>query len=324
MNVARISIHQIVDARDERTACRVSEAVLHLVPELVLVALRQLIECRVVVLGAFLDAAAGQRVAVISPLARVGNRVARTPTSDRNKEENQVSHGCSFPAVEMTERSSQSSREMFFGNVSRAVRPIDEGNLTTRSSTCQPDLAMEPQVVASDAAASRPLAAVIASAKPALVLLAGRLCGSASDANDLVQDTLERAARQGIPADIRNPRAWLSTIMHNLFIDRCRSAQRQPVHESLDESHGDAVTSIDATEEPTWGRVTIDDVRAALDQLEPTFANVYRMHAFEHRSYEQIASQLKIERVTVGTRLNRARKMLRQVLVKRLGLEEAV
>ncbi|HEY0251843.1 MAG TPA: sigma factor-like helix-turn-helix DNA-binding protein, partial [Kofleriaceae bacterium] len=86
----------------------------------------------------------------------------------------------------------------------------------------------------------------------------------------------------------------------------------------------DVVTPIDATDEPAWGRVTIEDVRAALEHLDPTFATVYRMHAFEHRSYEQIASALKIERITVGTRLNRARKMLRQVLVKRLGLEEAL
>lgn len=222
----------------------------------------------------------------------------------------------------MTKGLLANSHEMFFGNVGRVGRPEEEGTLTTRTSTCQPGFAMQPQVVVD--ASARPLADVITGAKPALALLATRLCATPADANDLLQDTLERAARQGIPADIRNPRAWLSTIMHNMFIDRCRSAQRAPVHEPLDESHGDVVTSIDATEEPVWSQVTIEDVRAALDQLDPTFANVYRMHAFEHRSYEQIATVLKIERVTVGTRLNRARKMLRQVLVKRLGLEEAV
>jgi RNA polymerase sigma-70 factor (ECF subfamily) len=170
---------------------------------------------------------------------------------------------------------------------------------------------------------ARPLADVLVTAKPALAQIAGRLCATQADASDLLQDTLERATRQGIPADVRNPRAWLATIMHNLFIDRCRSAQRQPIHELLDEQHADAVTSIDVTEEPAWGRATLDDVRKALDQIDPTFAKVYRLHAFENHSYEQIAGMLKIERVTVGTRLNRARKMLRQVLVKRLGLEEA-
>ncbi len=69
--------------------------------------------------------------------------------------------------------------------------------------------------------------------------------------------------------------------------------------------------------------MTLDDVRAALGQIEPTFARVYAMHAFEHRSYEQIASELAIERATVGTRLNRARVKLRRILVERFGLEEA-
>ncbi|MEO8552695.1 MAG: RNA polymerase sigma factor, partial [Kofleriaceae bacterium] len=164
---------------------------------------------------------------------------------------------------------------------------------------------------------------VIGAAKPALAQVAERLCATKADASDLLQDTLERATRQGIPADVRNPRAWLATIMHNLFIDRCRSLQRQPIHEPLEEGHNDAVESLDTTDEPAWGRATMDDVRRALDQIDPTFARVYRLHTFEHHSYEQIATALKIERVTVGTRLNRARKMLRQVLVKRLGLEEA-
>jgi RNA polymerase sigma-70 factor (ECF subfamily) len=153
---------------------------------------------------------------------------------------------------------------------------------------------------------------------------ARRLCGNDADADDLVHDTYEKALLGWERyAERGNLKAWLMAIMHNLFIDRCRSAQRQPLHEPLDENHADAVTSIDDTEEPAWFRATIDDVRSALAQIDPVFAQVYRLHAFEHRSYEQIAAALKIESVTVGTRLNRARKMLRKVLVQRLGLEEA-
>ncbi len=68
------------------------------------------------------------------------------------------------------------------------------------------------------------LDAVIAEAEPQLLAIAERLCASPADARDLVQDALERAMRQGIPDDVRNPRAYLATIMHNLFIDRCRAA----------------------------------------------------------------------------------------------------
>ncbi|HEY1552033.1 MAG TPA: RNA polymerase sigma factor, partial [Kofleriaceae bacterium] len=134
----------------------------------------------------------------------------------------------------------------------------------------------------------------------------------------------ERAMRQGIPDDVRNPRAYLATIMHNLFIDRCRAAKRYPSPEPLDDvTCAGEVVSIDSADEPAWMRITLDDVRAALAQIEPTFARVYVMHAFEHRSYEQIATELAIERTTVGTRLNRARVKLRRILVERLGPEGA-
>ena len=41
------------------------------------------------------------------------------------------------------------------------------------------------------------------------------------------------------------------------------------------------------------------------------------MYTFERRSYEAIAARLGVDRVTVGTRLSRARKRLREVLSNR-------
>jgi RNA polymerase sigma-70 factor (ECF subfamily) len=160
---------------------------------------------------------------------------------------------------------------------------------------------------------------VLEDAAPVLTKIAHRLYGNTSDAHDLMQDTIERAIRQGLPADVQNPRAWLATIMHNLFVDRCRAMARAPVHEPLEEFH-DNVTplSVDSPE-PAWSQLSIDDVRAALDGIDRPFREVYVMHTFERRSYEDIAAQLKISRVTVGTRLTRTRKMLRKELVKRSG-----
>ena len=73
--------------------------------------------------------------------------------------------------------------------------------------------------------------------------------------------------------------------------------------------------------EPAWSRITIDDIRDALEVIDPVYREVYQLHTFENRTYDQIAHQLGIQRVTVGTRLNRARKKLREVLVARFGLE---
>lgn len=165
------------------------------------------------------------------------------------------------------------------------------------------------------------LRAVLADAMPLLTKIAEKLCATAADASDLVQDTAERAMRQGLPADVRNPRAWLTTMMHNLFIDRCRATARAPQHEPLDEIH-DNVTPLEvASAEPGWSRTTIDDVRAALADISETYREVYVLYTFEHWSYERIAAHLKIKQITVGTRLTRARQELRKVLVARFGVE---
>jgi RNA polymerase sigma-70 factor (ECF subfamily) len=168
--------------------------------------------------------------------------------------------------------------------------------------------------------APRALGEALRAAEPFLRSVALRLCRNGSDAKDLVQDTFERALRSGGEPP-RNPRAWLATILHNLFVDRCRALARRPAPESLDERHTSDAGGHGDEPEPAWSRVTIADVRAALDEIEPGFRRTYELHVFEHRSYDEIAAELRIQRVTVGTRLNRARHQLRAVLHRRLGEE---
>jgi RNA polymerase sigma-70 factor (ECF subfamily) len=166
------------------------------------------------------------------------------------------------------------------------------------------------------------LRAAIEEATPGLIKLAERLCATAADAADLVQDTVERAMRLGIPAEVRNPGGWLATMMHNLFIDRCRADARRPPHEPLDDVHHN-ITPIDLVRgEPAWSRATMTDVYAALETISATYREVYALHTFEGLSYDAIAERLKINRITVGTRLTRARQELRKVLLARLGVEK--
>jgi RNA polymerase sigma-70 factor (ECF subfamily) len=61
--------------------------------------------------------------------------------------------------------------------------------------------------------------------RPLLFSMAYRMLGSASEAEDVVQDAWLRA-RQGERADIRSPRAYLTTIVTRLCIDHLRSAER--------------------------------------------------------------------------------------------------
>jgi RNA polymerase sigma-70 factor (ECF subfamily) len=136
----------------------------------------------------------------------------------------------------------------------------------------------------------------------------------------VLQETFLRAAHRGLPPDVRNVVAWLTTMLKHVIVDHCRKMKRRPSHEPITDNH-DGLTQLEPDgPEPEWGNITLADIRDALDAIEPVYREVYRLHTFEDLSYEQIARQLGIQRVTVGTRLNRARKKLREVLVARFGL----
>jgi RNA polymerase sigma-70 factor (ECF subfamily) len=61
--------------------------------------------------------------------------------------------------------------------------------------------------------------------RPLLFSIAYRMLGSASEAEDVLQDAWLRA-RQDVNADVRSPRAYLTTIVTRLCIDHLRSAER--------------------------------------------------------------------------------------------------
>lgn len=155
-----------------------------------------------------------------------------------------------------------------------------------------------------------------------LLSLALRLTGSPSDAQDLVQDTLEKAllAWHRLRPDT-NTCAWLSAILNNLFIDRCRHAKVRPTAVEL-EGAAQQVSSAPPEPQPPWLRLGEGDVRAALMHVQDDFRAVFALH-LEGLSYQQIADRLGIPRVTVGTRLLRARKELRGLLQRALPSGEA-
>ena len=151
--------------------------------------------------------------------------------------------------------------------------------------------------------------------EPALRSVALRLCRGPSDAQDLVQDTLERALRNAasLPGH-GNLRAWLLAILRNRFIDSCRRRSRETSRVSPEQLE-DTAAANDPEPEPAWASITHEQVRAALEKLPGEFRAVYQLHAIEHRSYAEISAELRIPKATVGTRLLRARKRLKALLI---------
>ncbi len=154
-----------------------------------------------------------------------------------------------------------------------------------------------------------------------------RLTRHRADAADLVQDTVEKALRnwrrftQG-----SRMRAWLLTIMTNLFVDRCRRRTREGELRAGQGGQGgqDGQAGIDPPapepeELPAWARLSDEQVRRALAALDPSMREVYQLRAVQQLSYRSMSARLGIPVATVGTRLNRARLKLRGLLEAEVG-----
>ncbi|MBT9475447.1 RNA polymerase sigma factor [Polaromonas sp.] len=125
-------------------------------------------------------------------------------------------------------------------------------------------------------------------------------------ADDLVQDTLERAWRQFASWQRRGEvRAWMFGIMHNLFIDRVRSQRSTPEEAAGDElpELPDRATQAD--------RLEVRDLDRVLQRLPPEQREVLLLVGVEEMSYQEVASVVGAPIGTVMSRLSRARERLR-------------
>ncbi|HET6280669.1 MAG TPA: RNA polymerase sigma factor [Polyangia bacterium] len=160
--------------------------------------------------------------------------------------------------------------------------------------------------------------------QPQLLSRARYLAGNEADANDLVQDTFERALRsERAPANTAELRPWLMRVLTNLWIDRVRSQAVRRTVPFMEETMGDVVFSVDneGAEQDRWRRVSVADVAAALEQVPEPYQTAFRKHVFEHKTYAEIADELGVRAMTIGTRILRARRCIRRILVGRLATE---
>jgi RNA polymerase sigma-70 factor (ECF subfamily) len=142
--------------------------------------------------------------------------------------------------------------------------------------------------------------------------LARLLAGDRSDADDLVQDTIEHALRASSrfkPGT--NMNAWLRRIMRNLFTDSCRHGSRV---RSLSAQEIDLLSASDPQPVSCLDLISIEDVMGAVASLKPLHREAFDLACVSRLSYRAIAARLRIPMSTVGTRLRRAKDQLRRVL----------
>lgn len=145
---------------------------------------------------------------------------------------------------------------------------------------------------------------------PALRRYARALTGDTWAADDLVQDTLERACSKWrlwtAGSDLR---AWLFTVMHNLFANQVRRATRQ--------AHGSTVDIDDVAHElvaPDAHLGNALDLQRCLLRLPPDQRAVLLLVSVEDMSYAEVAKITGVPIGTVMSRLSRARSRLQALL----------
>jgi RNA polymerase sigma-70 factor (ECF subfamily) len=145
---------------------------------------------------------------------------------------------------------------------------------------------------------------------PGLRRYASALLRNPVEAEDLVQECLCRAIARARPwRSIRDVRAYLFTILHNLYVDKIakRSRTRDVVSDDLVEKKLVALPS-------QIGHLEIRDLGRALDQLSREQREVALLIGLEGLSYESAAHVLGIPTGTVMSRLHRAREALRKLM----------
>lgn len=145
---------------------------------------------------------------------------------------------------------------------------------------------------------------------PRLRRFALTLVDAPEEADDLVQDCLERAIRKRHLWQRRGSmRSWLYRILYNLFVNqgarRRRSRRQLPIGEVAEV---DAVLSAPARQEH---HLAFQDIGAAMDHLPDDQQAAIVLVAVEGLSYDEAASAMGVPVGTLRSRLSRGRERLR-------------
>ena len=142
---------------------------------------------------------------------------------------------------------------------------------------------------------------------PRLRRYARALVGDRAGADDLVQDTLERAwAKLHLYRRGTDLRAWLFTVMHNVHVNRVRATRLvDPLEDEMPE----------LTQRAQLDALELRDLDRAIARLPADQRAVLLLVTLEEMSYDEVARTLGIPIGTVMSRLSRAREKLRAMML---------
>ena len=135
-------------------------------------------------------------------------------------------------------------------------------------------------------------------------------------AKDLLQETLYRALANKEKYNTgTNIKAWMYTIMRNIFINNYRRSAKQ--HTIFDNTPNDYLldynqfTTVNAAEI----NLSVKDIQSVIHHLPEIFKNPFQLY-FEGYKYHEIADMLAEPLGTIKSRIHFARKLLKQQLTR--------
>lgn len=148
--------------------------------------------------------------------------------------------------------------------------------------------------------------------QPKLLRYGHRFLSQDAHIEDAVQEVFIKAYQNLRSFDTARPFSpWMYRIAHNTFVNTLRKNSRSPfISVDLDTVAAYAAYEIDpaAGEEAEETKALIDRGLAA---LPPLYRDVLTLHYIEELGYQEIADVLHVPIGTVGIRLHRARKALK-------------
>lgn len=137
------------------------------------------------------------------------------------------------------------------------------------------------------------------------------------DASDLTQSVFLKALCNFEKfTDSTNLGGWLYTIMRNLFINQCRSADQVRISRS-DKEYETAPNDLTyGTSESADSRCTMQDIEHAIDILNKEYSIPFRMYVSGYK-YQEIADKMNIPLGTVKSRIFIARKKAQAYLTEK-------
>lgn len=160
--------------------------------------------------------------------------------------------------------------------------------------------------------------------------VACKMFSNQEDAADIAQEALIKAYKNIDKFDFNSSfSTWLYRITTNTCIDEMRKRKGKETYsiDEEDEESGLSIqikdTSPDASE-TVIQQETVSEVRRAIDKLSDEHKTVIILRDFQDLSYEEVAETLGINVGTVKSRLARARKNLKDIILKDREQKEKV